>query len=61
VLTAGGLQVESHVVVGEVAARVAEFAAGHAARDRDGTRGLGDVDGALPGPVARGAPHLTDP
>jgi len=31
VLTAGWLQVEAHVVVGEVAARVAEFAASHAA------------------------------
>lgn len=61
VLAAAGVQVESHVVVGEVAATVAEFANSHGCDQIVmGTRGLGGVKGALLGSVASEVLHLTD-
>ena len=61
VLTQSGIAAESHVVVGDIAATIAEFAASHGCEQIVmGTRGLGGVKGALLGSVASEVLHLTD-
>ncbi|MFZ5492205.1 MAG: universal stress protein [Pseudomonadota bacterium] len=61
VLAQGGVVAESHVVVGDVAATIAEFAASHDCEQIVmGTRGLGGVKGALLGSVASEVLHLAD-
>ncbi len=61
VLAASGLRAESHVVVGDIAATIAEFATSHGCDQIVmGTRGLGGVKGALLGSVASEVLHLAD-
>lgn len=60
-LAQSGMAAESHVVVGDVAATIAEFAASHGCDQIVmGTRGLGGVKGALLGSAASEVLHLTD-
>lgn len=60
-LAQSGLAAESHVVVGDIATTIAEFAANHGCEQIVmGTRGLGGVKGALLGSVASEVLHLTD-
>jgi nucleotide-binding universal stress UspA family protein len=61
ILAQRGVAVESHVVVGDIAATIAEFAASHGCEQIVmGTRGLGGVKGALLGSVASEVLHLAD-
>ena len=61
VLAQNGVAAESHVVVGDVAATIADFAASHGCDQIVmGTRGLGGVKGALLGSAASEVLHLTD-
>lgn len=61
VLAQGGVTAQSHVVVGDIASTIAEFAASHDCEQIVmGTRGLGGVKGALLGSVASEVLHLTD-
>ncbi len=61
VLTQSGIGAESRVVVGDVAATIAEFAASHDCQQIVmGTRGLGGAVGALLGSVASKVLHLAD-
>lgn len=61
VLTQSGIAAESHVVVGDIAATIAAFAASHGCDQIVmGTRGLGGVKGALLGSVASEVLHLAD-
>lgn len=61
ILAPTGVTAESHVVVGDIAATIAEFAASHNCDQIVmGTRGLGGVKGALLGSVASEVLHLAD-